>query len=177
MHLCLELSFKRAQPREWHRFGRSRKKSLWKGVPYERLCLKNGPNPFLELSSPIPGIFCRFFLGIFEIFENFRYFFGPLKVPIEKSFRGVFNWKNSKFSPRINSWASCWVKSDFGQNRRFAVFDFFDGQPIKHASRFWRQIDGLNVLHPHSEFRLRVTLGKKVTAKNVISLLGEHHFY
>ena len=143
---------------------------IWKIMP------KKWPKPIFGTFLPHSRNFWPLFLGIFEIFENFRYFFGPLKVPIEKSFRGGFNWKNSKFSPRIDSWASCWVKSDFGQNRRFAVFDFFDGQPIKHASRFWRQIDGLNVLHPHSEFRLRATLGKKVTAKNVISLLGEHHF-
>ena len=52
---------------------------------------------FWNFPPPFPEFFAAFFLGIFEIFENFPYFFGPLKVPIEKSFRGGFNWKNSKF--------------------------------------------------------------------------------
>ena len=78
-------------------------------------------------------------------------------MPIEKSFRGVFNWKNSKFSPQIDSKPSCWAKVDFGQKNRFGVFDFFDIEPIELACQFWRQIDGHDLLTLHSEFRHQVS--------------------
>ena len=94
---------------------------------------------------PVPGFFPWFFEKIPGFFQNFRNFFGPQKVPIEKSFRGVFNWKNSKFLPQIDSKPSCWAKVDLGQKTGFGVFDFFDAQPVVPGADFGAKSTGSTI--------------------------------
>ena len=144
----------------------------WKIMPKKvaQTHFGNFPSWFLEF---IPGFF-REFLKIPKTSDTFL---DHKKCPEKKVLGGVSTGKIPNFHHGSTPEQVVRWKSDFGQKPGFAVFGIFEAQPIEHASRFWRQIDGLDVLHPQSEFCLRATLGKKVTAKNVISLLGEHHFY
>ena len=86
----LKVGLKRAQPREWHRFGRSRKKSLWKGVPYERLCLKKWPKPIFGTFLPHSRNFLPLFFGNFWNFRKLPIFFRTTKSAHRKKFEWGF---------------------------------------------------------------------------------------